>query len=102
MADVEFTIDDAKLDRLVGNSQATQALVAKRTQQVASRANAMGAGFRTGYYHRDHQSPAVGGTAPTYKADVQKRGKSPVGIVVTGNYAAMKDNHLHNTLLKAL
>lgn len=102
MADVEFKIDDDKLDRLVGNSQGTFSLVAGKTNLVASNANGMSAGFRTGKYHRDHKSPAVGGTQPHYKHDVQKRGKFPVGIVVTGNYAAMKDNHMHNTLLKSL
>ena len=102
MADVEFTIDDDALGRLVGNSDRTRAIIAKRVDEVTARANAMSAGFRTGFYHRDHQSPAVGGTQPAYKGDVEKRGKNPVGIVVTGNYAAMKDNHLHNTLLKSL
>lgn len=102
MADVEFKIDDDALANLVGGSQGTFSLVARKTDAVASNANAMSAGFRTGFYHRDHKSPAVGGTQPHYKHDVQRRGRNPVGIVVTGNYAAMKDNHLHNTLLKSL
>lgn len=102
MADVEFTIDDNKLANLVGKSQGTFSLVSEKTEKVASNANSMSAGFRTGKYHKDHKSPAIGGTQPNYKHDVQRRGKSPVGLVVTGNYAAMKDNHQHNTLLKSL
>ena len=101
MADVQFTIDRSKL-RDVANSDVTVRMVGEKTEQVASKANAMGAGYRTGFYHVGHKSPAVGGTQPVYKSDTQRRGKTIVGIVATGNYAAMKDNHLHNTLLKAL
>lgn len=77
--------------------------VTKEANAVASRANALGAGYRTGYYHPNHKSPAVGGTQPKYKAfQAQVFNKTPVAIVVTKNYAAMKDNMLHNTLLKSL
>lgn len=102
MADVVIKIDDAKLRKLAFGSDGTKSLVESATSQVTSNANAMGAGFRTGLYHRDHKSPAVGNTQPVYKGDVRKFGRKYVGIVVTGNYAAMKDNHLHNTLLKSL
>ena len=70
----------------------------KEAGAIAGRANAMSSAFRTGLYHRDHKSPAVGNTQPKYESD-QARGA--VALVYTGNYAAMKDNALNNTLLKA-
>lgn len=103
MADVEFHIDKEKLWRLACKSEGTYALVRNAADAVSSRANAMSSGFRTAKYHRDHKSPAVGGTQPKYEANTGRpRGIVPVGIVYTANYAAQKDNHLHNTLLKSL
>ena len=102
MADVEFNVDDSKLRNLVNKGQGTFSLLAKVTDKVAANANAMSAGFRTGRYHRNHESPAVGGTQPEYGHDVRRFGRTTVGIVYTGNYSAMKDNHLHNTLMKSL
>ena len=102
MADVEFTIDDEKLWNLIDKGQGTYTLVSRVTDKVASNANTMSAGFRTGLYYRDHKAPPVGNTQPKYGSNVRKGKKGPVGIVYTGNYAAMKDNHLHNTLLKSL
>lgn len=71
--------------------------------QICGRANALGSGFRTGYYHRDHKSPAVGGTAPAYGYEKAER-STKYGYVSTVhplNYAAMKDTYENNTLLKA-
>lgn len=102
MADVEFRIDKKKLERLAYSSEQTRSMVEQKTHNVQSTAAMLSAGFRTGLYYRDHKTPAVGGTEPYWKANVKKYGVKPVGIVVTGNYAAMKDNHLHNTLLKSL
>ena len=72
-----------------------------KTGRIRDAADSMSAGYRTGKYHRDHKSPAVGGTKPEYASDVKDFNGMPVGIVYTGNYAAMKDNHENNTLLKA-
>ncbi|MBQ9003115.1 MAG: hypothetical protein IJ087_14790 [Eggerthellaceae bacterium] len=91
--------NDSALKKAVG--AAARAEVAARTRKAAAAANSMSAGYRTGLYHRDHESPAVGGTAPRYEPDVRDYDGWPVGIVYTGNYAAMKDNHENNTLLKA-
>lgn len=102
MGDLHMTIDRAKLKQLALGSDGTAAIVASVTSKVAANANSMGAAYRTGYYHRDHKSPAVGGTQPSYAGDVRKYGYKPVGIVHPKNYAAMKDNMLHNTLLKSL
>ena len=104
MADVvvDFKIDDGKLWGLVSKGQGTHSLVSQVTAKAASNANALGAGFRTGLYYRDHKAPPVGNTQPRYDSNVQKRKGGPVGIVYTANYAAAKDNMLHNTLLKSL
>lgn len=102
MADVEITIDEGKLRKLAFGSPETKALVEGKTSSTAAKANSLGSGYRTGLYHRDHRSPAVGNTQPSYGGDVQRRGTGYVGIVHPLNYAAMKDNHLHNTLLKSL
>lgn len=103
MADCEIRIDKDKLWRLVAKSEGTYGLVREAADATASKANALSAGYRTAKYHRDHKSPAVGGTQPEYRSNTARpRGVVPVGLVYTGNYAAMKDNHLHNTLLKSL
>lgn len=103
MADVEFHIDKEKLWRLACRSDGAYQLVRNAADQVASNANALSAGFRTGKYHRDHKSPGVGGTQPRYQSNTGRpRGIVPVGIAYTANYAAKKDNMQHNTLLKSL
>lgn len=71
--------------------------------KVSATANGLGAGFKTGYYHKDHKSPAIGGTTPVYGYEKAKD-SSRYGSVATvhpKNYAAMKDNYQNNTLLKA-
>lgn len=88
----------------VANMQNVRMAVAKATDATAARANALSAGFRTGLYHRDHKSPAVGNTQPKYASalgESKRKPAIPVGLVYTGNYAAMKDNAQNNTLLKA-
>ena len=107
MADVEIRIDQRKLKKLALESDGAYQMVMQKRDQVDAMANSLGAGYRTGYYHRDHKSPAVGGTQPKYGGSTRRFRTSdgvnaPVGIVHPLNYAAMKDNMLHNTLLKAL
>ena len=91
--------DDTALKRVVG--AAARAEVKSAVERTKASANAMSADYRTGFYHRQHKSPSVGGTQPSYGGDVQDFDGWPVGIVYTGNYAAMKDNAENNTLLKA-
>jgi len=101
MASVDVRIDMAKLKKAVNNAEGLVPLLERRSAEIAAKANSLSSGFRTGRYHVDHKSPPVGGTAPVYLSNVRDMGKGPVGIVHTGNYAAMKDNHQNNTLLKA-
>lgn len=93
--------NDAALGRIIGKAPEVQAEVEAATRRIWSSANAMGSGFRTGLYHRDHESPAVGNTQAAYDGDVEVKRNAVVGIVHTGNYAAMRDNAENNTLLKA-
>lgn len=93
--------NDAVLGRIIGKAPEVVAEVERATTSIADKANAMSSGYRTGYYHPDHKSPGVGRTQPKYVSDVQVKMHSVVGIVYTGNYAAMKDNYENNTLLKA-
>lgn len=97
MADITFDIDEQKLWRMACKSDGMYQIVRKSADKVASKANSMGAGFKTQKYK------GKGGKSPKYVANtLRPRGIVPVGIVYTGNYAAMKDNMQHNTLLKSL
>lgn len=94
--------DVAKLGRLVGKAPEVVAEVDRATREIHARANMLGSSFHTGLYHRDHKSPAVGNTQAAYGGNVRTLRECVVGIVHTGNYAAMRDNAENNTLLKAL
>lgn len=69
---------------------------------VASKATASSAGFRTEKTTNWATGEKLGGKSPLYLAkDAKMRGDKAVAIVYTGNYAAAKDNTMHNTLLKS-
>jgi len=102
MGDLKVVIDDAKLRKAINEASGTRQALNLAVDHITSRANSLGSGYRTAKYHRDHKSPAVGGTQPKYTGDVKTGKKGPIGIVHPKNYAAMKDNHLHNTLLKSV
>ena len=102
MAEFRVKLDDKKLWKAINEAEGIQGVLEEKAGAVASRANSIGAGFKTGYYYRDHKPPPVGGTRPKYGHDVELHKHTRVGLVYTGNYAAMKDNHEHNTLLKSL
>jgi hypothetical protein len=93
--------DGIALARAIGIAAMPE--VTSATQRAAASANAMGSAFKTGIYHRDHKSPHVGETPAHYGSSVRAYyGTWPVGIVYTGNYAAMCDNAKNNTLLNSL
>lgn len=95
--EVTFDIDKAKLWGMACGTNEMYQLIRTTSDKVASNANSLGAGFKT------EKARGVGGKSPKYVANTQRpRGIVPVGMVYTGNYAAMKDNRLHNTLMKAL
>ena len=69
---------------------------------LAARASANSAGFRTERTTNWETGEKMGGKSPLYLAkDARMRGDKAVAYVYTGNYAAAKDNTLHNTLLKS-
>ena len=90
-------------ERIMKSQPGVGEAVTNKASAISGNANALGAGFRTGYYHRDHKSPAVGGTAPEYGYEKAEK-STKYGYVSTVhplNYAAMKDTYQNNTLLKA-
>ena len=94
-------IDAEKAIRAVNASDGIESALAEKAAEIAAAANALGAGFETEQTVRWATGEHVGGTSPEYGSDVKRGAKGPVGIVMTRNYAAMKDNHENNTLLKA-
>lgn len=75
-------------------------------KQLASKANSLSAGFRTGlFYPPGEKEPleGVGNKQPKYGSkSAINCSTGCVALVVEKNYAAIKDNHLHNTLRKVL
>lgn len=98
----EVHVDKDALWRCMKGARETVEGVDRATRGIHGRANSMGGGFRTGLYHRDHRSPAVGNTPAAYGGNVEMHHGMPVGLVWTGNYAAMVDNAENNTLLKSI
>lgn len=98
---VTVDIDDEALQAAANQADNIEQALLARTEEICATANSYGASFETErtvvWATKEH----VGGTQPEYKASIKKSGQGPVGMVVTGNYAAAKDNYLHNTLLKA-
>lgn len=84
-----------------------KAALTKEANSIAAKANAMSANFRTGLFYPNNDYSAeplenVGNKQPKYKGIPAKvTNKGSMALVVEGNYAAIKDNHLHNTLKKA-
>lgn len=102
MASFTVTINEGKLRKAVQDADGLPPLLDEAVSKIAANANAMSAGFRTGIFHDHATGETRGDTQPRYAANVEKHGSSQVGLVYTANYSAMKDNHLHNTLLKSI
>lgn len=100
MANVTLKLDEKAILNL-GRLDGIRPLLDNATTQITSAAQSMSAGFRTGIWH-DKDRNTIGDTPTNYKGDVSCRAYGYVGLVVTGNYSAMKDNYENNTLLKAM
>ena len=99
---MRIVINDGKLRRAVSSAERLDVPLDEAVGRIADRANALSASFRTGIYH-DHETGEVrGNTQPRYAGDVIRGKTGFVGIVHPANYAAMKDNHENNTLLKSV
>ena len=96
----DVQIDEGKLWKAINDADGTQRMISDMASDMASMANALGSGFRT--KRVSIKGKKVGGTQPRYASDAKKFNRTFVGIVHPINYAAMKDNHLHNTLLKSM
>lgn len=102
MADAfRIEIDEQALKHAVGHADGVRGVLEAKTLEITNRANAMSSGFRTGRYYDRKESKLKGNTQPEYGGDVQMGRAGYIGLVHPLNYAAMKDTHLHNTLLKA-
>ena len=97
-----LVLDDQKVYEAIQDGEGTPKALGEIVQRIAGNANALSAGFRTGYFYDRKVNKRKGGTAARYAANVERRGRSQVGLVYTANYAAQKDNHEHNTLLKSI
>lgn len=105
MANVSVTVQmSPDYERIMQTMPQTKEALDKRAIEIAGQANALGSSFKTGKYHPDHTSPGVGGTTPIYDYSKAKNANryGSVATVHPKNYAAMKDNMVNNTLLKAM
>lgn len=98
---VKVELNDRNLKRAVAFAPGTEAALRKHTDKIKSRANSMAAGYTTPKWHDHETGETKGGTKAAYDGDVILGRKGYVGIVYPANYAAQKENHQHNTLLKA-
>ena len=98
---VRVEINESNLKHAVNYAPGTKAALGKKAAQISANANSMAAGFRTGIFH-DHETGETKGDTPArYESSAKMGSKGYVGIIYTANYSAKKENHLHNTLLKA-
>lgn len=99
---ITVVIDEKKLYEAINDSPGIKPVLEKACSAITSKANSMSSGYRTGKWHDHSTGEERGGTQPEYAYDVKKKRRTMVGLVHPANYAAMKDNHEHNTLLKSL
>ena len=98
---VKVVIDEQALERAVKFAPGTATALRTNVKERKAFANALAAGYRTGIYHDFKTGEKKGDTPARYDGNVKKMGDGYLGIVYTANYAAQKENHEHNTLLKA-
>lgn len=99
MASDRIVIDDKKVESAIDNSQGIKPALLSYGNRIANRANSLSAGYRTPKWHDHDTGETKGGKQPEYGATL---GRKCICLVHPENYAAMKDNHLHNTMLKAI
>ena len=105
MADVKVNVvlDKDAPEKIYGLPQVKGA-VTKKASAIADMANQLGAGYRTPKWHDHETGETKGDTQPEY--GYEKAASSTtygsIAFVHPLNYAAMKDNYLHNTMLKAM
>ena len=101
-ATMTVKLDGRKVAQAIQDADNLPDTLQGAVSQVVGNANALSSGFRTGIFHDHATGRTLGNTQPEYGGDVQRKGRSVVGIVHPRNYAAMKDNYENNTMLKSL
>lgn len=100
-SDLEIEWDMAALGRAAGLSEDTREAVEAAADEIAGRANSLGAGHVTKIWRDPKTGERKGGTQARYGSKIRTGQYAHVGIVHTANYSAMQDNAESNTLLKA-
>ena len=98
---VKVDINERNLQRAINYAPGTGSAISREVRKIANNANTLSSGFKTVVWYDAKEKKKKGGTPAKYKTGVKIGKKGYVGIVYTANYAAQKENHLHNTLLKA-
>ena len=99
MDSVRVEIDDNRVMAAINKADDIKPALKKLGTKIADQANVLGAGYRTPKWHDHDTGETKGGKQPKYGATLGNR--QIICIVHPENYAAMKDNYLHNTMLKA-
>lgn len=99
---VELFVDKEKIEEAIQDADGLPETLRGYVSQITAKANSLSSGYRTGYFYDRSKNQRFGGTQPKYSGDVKRVKRSVVGIIHPKNYAAMKDNHEHNTLLKSV
>ena len=102
MGSVEFKVvlDDEKVYEAIQDGEGTVPALEEIVNSIKGRANAMSAGYRT--KKSKTKGVPVGGKQPIFDGNVERHGRSQVGLVWTANYAAKKHNLENNTLVKSI
>ena len=104
MASTSFRveIDESALKNAVKNASGASSVLNQKANEIAERANAMGAGFRTCRFYDRKEHKLKGNTQPVYGAvPAMRTSNGWIALVHNENYAGYRDTLLHNTLLKA-
>lgn len=105
MADVTVKVEMLPgWERTVKQMGSVKSALTAEASAISANANSLSSGFRTGIYHDPAEGgKRKGGTPAQYASKPAKStDNGAVALVYTANYAAQKDNMLHNTLLKAV
>lgn len=102
MGSVEFKVvlDDEKVYEAIQDGEGTVPALEEIVNSIKGRANAMSAGYRT--KKSKTKGVPVGDKQPIFDGNVERHGRSQVGLVWTANYAAKKHNLENNTLVKSI
>ena len=102
MGSVEFriTLDDNLVYQAIQDGEGTVPALEQIVNSIKGRANAMSSGYRT--KKSKTKGVPVGDKQPRFDGNVERHGRTQVGLVWTANYAAKKHNLENNTLAKSI